>query len=286
MIFQCYLILVSLCYTFGGAEYVDMSYDLSEESMYWPIGAGTGFERSNVIKKYQPAGFWYHNEDVSFTEHISTHLDAPSHFHEDGWSVDQIPLNHLIGPAVKIDISDKVASDHKAILTTDDLINWWDDYGDFPNGAIVFIYTGWGSRYGNQTAYFGSSTTTNSSLFRFPAISVGAAQMIRQYEDTTGRKVVGVGLDTPSLDESDSQIYKVHQELFAANIYGLENVANLEKLPTTGATVTIMPIKIKDGSGSPVRIIAKLPEVNTASSKSLTRFSHLLLSAILLFLFF
>ncbi|CAL4173186.1 unnamed protein product [Meganyctiphanes norvegica] len=280
---ECFSILLSIYFTFGRAEYLDMSYDVGEESMFWPVG--NGFTRADVTRDYQPAGYWYHNEMLSFPEHISTHMDAPSHFAENGWTVDQIPLEHLMGPAVKIDISDKVASDQKAILTTDDLSDWWRKYGDFPNGTIVFVYTGWGSRYGNQTAYFGSNST-NSSTFRFPAISVGAAQILTQYERTTGYQILGVGMDTPSLDESDSQTFKVHQELFAANIYGLENVANLEKLPVTGATVTIMPIKIKDGSGGPVRIIAKLPEVNAASDKSLTRSSLSLLLTLLLFIYY
>lgn len=267
MIFGGYLLVITASLSLGRSEYLDMSYDVSEESIYWPTGSG--FTRSNVVRDYQPAGFWYHNEDLSFPEHISTHLDAPSHFDINGWTVDQIPLTHLMGPAVKIDISEKVASNPKAVLTTGDLYNWWDAHGDFPNGTIVFVYTGWGSRYGNKTAYFGSSTPTDTSTFKFPAISVEAAKILAQYEGDYGRRIVGVGIDTPSMDESDSKIFKVHTDLSAANIYGLENVANMEQLPSTGASVIIMPIKVKDGSGGPARIIAELPQANAAAAAAL-----------------
>lgn len=283
--FKGRLIILSIYMSLVRAEYLDMSYDLSEESAHWPTGSG--FSRSNVVKKYQPAGFWYHNEDVSFPEHISTHLDAPSHFDENGWTVDQIPLTHLIGPAVKIDISDKVSSNPKATLTTDDLNKWWNVHGDFPDGTIVFVYTGWGSRYGNKSAYFGSSSPTNTSTFEFPGLSVEAAKILAQYESDYGRRVFGVGIDTPSTDVSDSKIFKAHTTLSAANIYGLENVANMEQLPTTGATVMVMPLKVKEGSGAPTRIIAELSQATAAAldMSSFTRNSPVLLLVILSFTF-
>lgn len=69
-----------------------------------------------------------------------------------------------------------------------------------------------------------------------------------------------MGLDTPSVDYGQSTDFAAHVALYKENIYGLENVANLDGLPATGATVIALPMKLEGGSGGPVRIVAHLPE--------------------------
>jgi len=73
------------------------------------------------------------------------------------------------------------------------------------------------------------------------------------------RKVDAIGLDTPSLDHGPSKDFAAHRAFAAATVYGLENVANLDRLPPTGATIIVMPMKIAGGTGGPARIIAVLP---------------------------
>ncbi|XP_068238727.1 isatin hydrolase-like [Palaemon carinicauda] len=234
---------------------VDLSYDVGEDSSVWITEKP--YKVVNSTKGYVPAGYWYESSSFCMSEHTGTHLDAPSHFAEGKWTVDQIPLDRLMGPGVVIDMQDKVAKDPNAELTTDDVMAWLDENGPLRDGTIVFVRTGWASRYGNKTEYFGTDTNNKSELV-FPGISKGAAQLLVSYEALSGNKVVGVGLDTPSLDHGRSQSFETHQSLMRANLYGLENVANLDKLPTTGFNVMVMPIKLRGGSGSPVRILATL----------------------------
>lgn len=249
----------------SGMQYVDLSHDVGEDSLHWP--ADDSFTFKVKTKGYTPEGYWYETYSFCIGEHISTHLDAPSHFAENKWTIEQIPLSHLIGPGVVVDMEAKVTQNPTAELTTDDLMAWLEEHGPLPDGVIIFVRTGWDKRYGNKTEYFGTDTNDTNNLV-FPGISTGAAQLLVGYEAATGRRIVGVGLDTPSLDHGPSKKYETHQTLFEANIYGIEYVANLNKLPTTGFQVWLMPMKLRGGSGAPVRIVAILPEDSAAASTS------------------
>nr|XP_045594668.1 isatin hydrolase-like isoform X1 [Procambarus clarkii] len=246
-------------------SYVDLTYSFDESAMKWP--SRQPFSREEHARGYTPRGYWYESYSFCMSEHAGTHMDAPSHFAEGKWSIDQIPITHFMGQGVVVDIQDKVENNPVAELTSDDLMTWMDEHGPLPDGVILFVRTGWGKRYGNKTAYFGTDTNDTSNLI-FPGINPGAAQLLTGYEAATGRRVFGVGLDTPSLDNGPSTLFTSHVELFTANIYGLENVANLEKLPTTGFQVIVMPMKIRGGSGAPVRIIATLSDANSTSHAS------------------
>ncbi|XP_064077723.1 isatin hydrolase-like [Macrobrachium nipponense] len=263
----CYAVLcMILCRKSSCKEnVVDLSHDVDENSAVWITREP--YEIVKSTKGYAAGGYWYETYRFCMSEHTGTHLDAPSHFAEGKWSVEQIPLDHLMGPGVVIDIRDKVVKDPNAELTTDDVMSWLDEHGPLPNGVIVFVRTGWASRYSNKTAYFGTDKNDTTKLV-FPGISKGAAQLLVSHEAVSGNKVVGVGLDTPSLDYGKSQDFETHQTLMRANVYGLENVANLDRLPTKGFNVIVMPIKLRGGSGGPARILATMPSSGGASLSS------------------
>jgi kynurenine formamidase len=129
-------------------------------------------------------------------------------------------------------------------------------HGRIADGTIVLFRTGWGSRWPDRKQYLGTEKTGQAAVpeLHFPGIDSTAAQWL-----VTQRKVDAVGIDTPSIDYGQSTIFKVHQVLFAADIPAFENVANLEKLPETGAFVVALPMKIAGGTGGPLRIVAALP---------------------------
>jgi kynurenine formamidase len=116
------------------------------------------------------------------------------------------------------------------------------------------MYTGWGKRWPDRERYLGSDTPSDPKTLHFPGFSKEAADFL-----VMQRKIDGVGLDTPSIDYGPSQDFIVHQIINGANLYGLENLANLDKLPPKGAILVALPIKIRGGTGGPVRVIAILP---------------------------
>ena len=116
------------------------------------------------------------------------------------------------------------------------------------------MLTGWGQGWPDKSRYLGSATPSDPKTLHFPGFSREAAEFL-----VKERHIDGIGIDTPSIDYGPSQDFIVHQIINGANCYGLENVANLEKIPPKGAILMALPIKIKGGTGGPVRIIAILP---------------------------
>lgn len=127
-------------------------------------------------------------------------------------------------------------------------------HGPIPDGAIVLLRTGWGARWPDRTRYLGDDTPGDASNLHFPGLSREGATWL-----TTERRIDAVGIDTASIDHGPSRTFEAHRVLAAAGVPVLENVAALERLPATGATVIALPMKIAGGSGGPARVIAVLP---------------------------
>lgn len=237
---------------------VDLTYAFDEQTLFWP---GNGrFHRDITAWGEAAGGYWYSAGSFSMAEHGGTHLDAPIHFGERRRTMDAIPLRQLIGPAVVVDVAAVVAENSDYRLTVGDLQQWEQRHGRIPLGAIVLMHSGWGSRWPDAARYFGSATPDDASTFHFPGFSREAAEfLVRE------RHISGVGVDTASIDHGPSRDFPVHRVLNEAELYGLENVANLRQVPPAGAILIALPMKITGGTGGPVRIIAVLPDARGRS---------------------
>jgi len=234
-------------------NWIDLSHDFSAQTIYWPTAKP--FELEVVSAQRTPAGYYYAANNFSAAEHGGTHLDAPIHFAEGKWTTDQIPIERLIGQAIVLDVQSGADSsadyrvDHAAIN------GWEQEHGAISPGSIVLFRTGWARRWPDRAAYLGTLRTgpEAASDLHFPGIDSAAAQWL------VDRKVKAVGIDTPSIDFGQSSSFPTHRVLFAANIPAFENVANLHRLPPRGSFVIALPMKIKGGSGGPLRIVALVP---------------------------
>jgi kynurenine formamidase len=180
-------------------------------------------------------------------EHTGTHMDAPIHFSEAGETVDQIPVEKLVVPLVVVDIRAKAAEDANAQVTPDDLNAWVAEHGPIPDGACVAMNSGWdkkakGDEFRNADA---------EGVMHFPGFHVEAAQWLME-----GRNVVGMGVDTLSLDYGQSQDFATHYGWLPTNRWGMECMANLGELPPVGATLVVGGPKIAGATGGPARLIA------------------------------
>jgi kynurenine formamidase len=236
----------------AGGKWIDLTYSFSDSTLYWPNNP-TGFQLDTQMNGITPAGFYYSSNTFAAPEHGGTHLDAPVHFAQGRQSSDQIPLENLAGSAVVIDVSEKALNDRDYLISVSDIENWEKKNGKIADGSIVLFRTGYGQYYPDAKNYFGTDMKGAGAipLLHFPGIDPAAAEWL-----ATQRKVKAVGLDTPSIDYGQSKDFKTHQVLLGKNIPAFENVANLDKLPVTGAFVVALPMKIKNGSGGPLRIIA------------------------------
>jgi kynurenine formamidase len=200
-----------------------------------------------------PGGYWYAAGSYSASEHGGTHLDSPIHFAEGQATVDQIPLQKLIGPAIVIDVTAQAVQNRDYLVTSDDITAWEKAHGRIPEGSVAVLRTGWGRFWPDRKQYLGSDKPRDASNLHFPGIARDAAEVL------VAKKVEGVAIDTASIDFGPSKDFIAHRILNGAGVYALENIANADKLPVTGATLIALPMKIGGGSGAPVRVIAILP---------------------------
>lgn len=233
---------------------VDLSYDFSDQTVYWPTA--DPFVLQTVAEGRTDKGFYYSAYKFSAAEHGGTHIDAPIHFAESHQTVDQIPLDHLMGPAVKVDVTDKALADRDYLVSVADLTAWEQAHGRIPDGSILLIHTGYGKYWPDRKAYLGTDKRGPEGVaeLHFPGLDPEAARWL-----VDSRGVRAVGLDTASIDTGQSTTYDSHVALLGHNIPVFENVANLDQVPATGARVIALPMKIKGGSGGPLRIVAEVP---------------------------
>lgn len=253
------LLLLAACTTSRGvdlatAELVDLTHTYDETSLYWPSSPPAKFELQELAYGRTPGGYFYASYAICTPEHGGTHLDAPIHFAEGRKTADQIPLKQLIAPAVVIDVTDKTASNADYLLTADDVRAWEQRHGPIEPGTIVLLRTGWSKRWPDRLAYFGDASLTSSANLHFPSYGEDAARLL-----VTDRRAAALGVDTASIDYGQSKTFIVHQIANGADVPGLENIANLERLPPRGAWLIALPMKIGRGSGAPVRVVAAIP---------------------------
>jgi len=234
-------------------EWIDLTYAFDSTTIYWPTAEN--FQLETVSEGYTDLGYYYSAYAFSTAEHGGTHLDAPVHFAEAKKTVDQLSIEQLVGDAIVVDVSDKSLTDRDYQVQISDFEDWELQNGKIPEQTIVLIRTGYGKFWPDPSTYLGTSVKGPEAIanLHFPGLHPSAANWL-----VVNRTIKAIGLDTPSIDYGQSQLFESHQMLFKENIPVFENVANLDKLPIRGIWVAALPMKITGGSGSPLRIIAKV----------------------------
>ena len=244
----------SLADLLAGHEIVDLSHAYDAETIYWPTE--DGFELEVGFEGMTDGGYYYEANTFRSAEHGGTHLDAPIHFAEGRQTVEAIPLDHLVGPAVVIDVSSAALADPDYRVTVADFEAWEAEHGPLPDGVIVLLNTGYARFWPDRERYMGTAERGAEAVAKlhFPGLHPDAARWLVE-----ARRIHAVGLDTPSIDYGQSTLFESHRVLFEANVPAFENVANLDGLPAHGFVVAALPMKIRGGSGGPLRIVAFVP---------------------------
>ncbi|MDC7789544.1 cyclase family protein [Rhodoplanes sp. TEM] len=182
-------------------------------------------------------------------EHAGTHIDAPIHFAAKGASVDQIAADTLVVPLAVVDVVERADNDPDYLLSRDDLVAWEAKHGRLPRGCCVAMHAGFGRIAVSDPARFIGRDVDGT--LHFPGIAPEAAAWL-----LNDREVAGLAVDTLSLDNGPSTEFGTHKLWLTAGRWGLENVANLDQAPPTGATLVVGVPKVKDATGAPVRLFA------------------------------
>ena len=240
---------------FPRGELVDLSHTYDAQTIYWPTAEG--FQLRKDAEGVTPAGYYYAANSLFTSEHGGTHIDAPIHFAQGRQTVDQIPLDRLIGPAVVIDVTEQSDRSADYQVTTDDMARFEQANGAIPDDAIVLIRTGFSRRWPDAARYLGTSArgAEGAAQLHFPGLHPDAAKWI-----AANRRIGAIGIDTASIDYGQSTLFESHRILYERDIPAFENLTSLERLPVAGAYMIALPMKIGGGSGAPLRAVAILPQ--------------------------
>lgn len=239
----------------ASARWIDLTHTFDEQTIYWPTET-TGFQLHRGPAGFTEAGYYYTANRFSAAEHGGTHIDSPIHFFENGDTVDEIPLQRLAGEGVVVDVSDRCLADPDYQIGVADLQSWEEQTGKDLTNTLVLLKTGWSSFWPDRERYLGTAELGGDAVPRlhFPGLHPDAASWL-----TEERAIRAVGIDTASIDFGQSQSFESHVALFQHNVPVFENVSLLDELPDHGFSVIALPMKIGQGSGGPLRIVAVVP---------------------------
>jgi kynurenine formamidase len=218
-----------------------------EMGQCWPF-------RIEQVSRYDERGpAWYWN-NFSCGEHTGTHFDAPIHWisgrNLPNNATDTIPVQHLVGPACVIDCSREAAANADFLLTVDYVKRWEGTHGQIEPRSWLLMRTDWSKR--TDPAAFQNFDETGQHT---PGPD---ADVVRFLIDE--RDIIGFGSESIGTDAGQGANlrppYPCHSYMHGSGRYGLQCLANLDQLPPTGAVIFCPPLKIRNGSGSPLRVLA------------------------------
>jgi kynurenine formamidase len=221
----------------------DLTYELT--TSFPAFSPGEEAARRTVVTIEKDG---YYLQEWRIIEHIGTHVDAPGHFTPGGRLSPELRPSELVVPAVVIDIAARAAQDPDTVVTVDDLRAFERHHGRIPHDAAVLMYSGWGAKVGDADAYRG---TDAAGTLHFPGFGADACEWLLRR-----RGIRSLGVDTLSIDPGISTTFDTHLILTGADRYGLENLANLDRIPRRGATIMVGLIPYEQGSGGQARIFA------------------------------
>ena len=227
----------------GFRDVVDLTHPFSSSLPVYP-----GYKPVQVRPRSTIAQDGFANNEVTFDEHTGTHVDAPSHFVSGATSGDRLPVDRLIAPLVVIAIADRAAKDPDTLVTVDDLLQWEKRYGRVPAGALVAMHAGWDARATSTDRFLNRDA---KGTLHAPGFSEQAARFL-----VAERDISGVGVDTLSLDAGAAPKFVAHLAILGAGKYGVELLANLGRVPPSGATVVVGAPKHDGATGGPARVLA------------------------------
>jgi kynurenine formamidase len=223
------------------ARVVDLTHTLTPEfpTFFGPPGIAV-----RPVKEFKKDGF--NLTEWTVQEHSGTHIDTPIHFSESGNGPDTLPAQQLVVPLAVIDVTAKAADYPDYQLSPADIRAWERRYGRLPGGCCVAMHAGWSRHVG--TARFAGR---DGGVLHFPGFHPDATEMLMKE-----RRVVGIAVDTLSLDHGPSKDFRTHYAWLPSGRWGLEAVANLDRVPARGATLVVGAPKIRGATGGPTRVLA------------------------------
>ena len=216
---------------------IDLTHALSPEIPYWD--GNCGFELKTAFDYKDSSGpDLFRTQDIAAHAGIGTHMDAPAHCFPDGKTIDALALEDLVVDCAVIKV-DGAGEDYVAM--PDAVEEFEKEHGTIQPNTFVIFRTGWDKYWNDPKKY--------RNDLKFPSVHESTAKLLLE------RGIAGLGIDSMSAD-ARGESFPVHRAVLGAGKYLVENIAKASELPATGAKIFVMPIKIKEGTEAPIRLIA------------------------------
>jgi kynurenine formamidase len=225
---------------------VHLSHVIAPDMPQWP-----GDPPLEIATVAERSVHGYYLRRVVIGEHSATHVNAPVSFCAGGAAIHATSADALVAPAVVLDARVQAAADADYLASPDDLAAWEHVHGQVPAGSIVLLHTGWAARWSEPTAFFNLGA---DGCMHFPGFSPELADTL-----VDQRHVAGIGIDTHGVDGGRDHRFTVNTRVLHSARLVVENLAHLDRLPPTGATLMIGVLRLRDGSGSPAAVLALVP---------------------------
>ena len=232
---------------------IDLTHSFEADTIVWPTEQD--FRLVTQQAGETMGGYYYASNRLEMAEHGGTHIDAPTHFSKGGQTLDQVPIERLVGAGIRIDVSAHCARDRDYLVTVQDFEQWEAAHGRISNRSIVLLDTGFARYWPSRQQYLGTELRGLEGVraLHFPGLHPDAASWrVRE------RQVKSVGIDTASIDYGQSSKFETHVALLSQNVPVFENLDDLRDLPDRGFDVIALPMQIAGGTGGPLRVIAVL----------------------------
>jgi kynurenine formamidase len=226
---------------------VDLTHVISPSIPLWP---GDPHVVLKVVATMKKDGYYLRSFTIG--EHSATHMNAPNSFISGNTeAITSYPAEQRVVPAVVIDVRDRAANNADYQLTKGDVLAWEKKHGKIAPGTFVILFTGWEDRWNDPEAFINLDA---KNRLHFPGFAGATTKWL-----LAERQISGVGIDTHGVDPGLDTSYATNTQIAKAHKIAIECMANLDQLPPTGATLVLGPLRLEDGSGSPVGITAFVP---------------------------
>ncbi len=228
------------------SQVVDLSHVIDTNIPLWPGDPAVVFE---TVAQFDTDGYYLRKFTIG--EHSATHMNASNSFIANGTGIDAYSPESLVVPAVVIDIRDKTSDNPDYALTKKDVLKWEKEHGKIRPGSVVLLYTGWQEKWDDPVAFFNEDTDGG---LHFPGFDPDTTRFLLDE-----RRIAGVGIDTHGADPGWDVNYSTNTQVLEQNGIILECLTNLDQLPPTGTTLVLGILRLKDGSGTPLSVMAFVP---------------------------
>jgi len=226
---------------------VDLAHVISPDIPLWPGDPKVVFK---TVATMENDGYYLRSFTIG--EHSATHMNAPNSFIDgDTRSITSYSPEQLVVPAAVIDLREKCASDPDYQLSRQDVLDWEGANGQLAPGTFVIMYTGWQDKWNDPTAFFNIDGKGN---LHFPGFAGDTTKWL-----LSDRQIAGVGIDTHGVDPGLDTSYATNTQTTGAHKIVIECLGNLDQLPATGTTLVLGILRLKDGSGTPLSVMAFVP---------------------------